>query len=122
MNFLEGELVQPDGHLSIRLEQLTIPLPETHGAISATGNVLVGVRPEHVRVDSDPNSGGTAARVALVEPVGPVTYLDLVIGELMIKASVDPRMRVQRDQQISVAFDQVYLFDPASGARLDSAN
>ena len=37
----------------------------------------------------------------------------------MVKASVDPRLRPRIDQTVSVSFDQVYLFDPATGARLD---
>ena len=37
----------------------------------------------------------------------------------MVKASVDPRLRARIDQTVGVSFEQVYLFDPATGARID---
>jgi multiple sugar transport system ATP-binding protein len=119
MNFVEGRLARENGHMLIRSGELAVPLPESVGAAPGAESVRLGVRPEHVRVQPTHGPDDAAARVLLAEPVGPVTYLDLVVGGVIVKASIDPRLRARIDQTVGVSFDHVYLFDPATGSRLD---
>ncbi|MBM4409668.1 MAG: ABC transporter ATP-binding protein [Chloroflexi bacterium] len=122
MNFVEGQLASQDGHLLIRSGELAVPLPDSVGAVPGADRVRLGVRPEHVRVGPAVEAAGATAHVLLAEPVGPVTYLDLVVGGIMVKASVDPRLRARIGQTVGVSFEHVYLFDPVTGSRLDCSH
>jgi len=119
MNFVDGQLERANGRLLFRSGDLAMPLPEVVANGAASRQVRLGVRPEHVRVQLQPEPEATVARVLLAEPVGPVTYLDLQLGGALVKASVDPRLRARIDQTVGAVFEHVYLFDPATGERID---
>jgi ABC-type sugar transport system ATPase subunit len=61
--------------------------------------------------------------VVLVEPVGPVTYVDVQIGDTILKASTDPHDDFRDGEQVNVDFDarRVLFFDTRSGQRIRAA-
>ncbi|MGH2617710.1 MAG: TOBE domain-containing protein, partial [Thermomicrobiales bacterium] len=67
-----------------------------------------------------PSPNATVARVELIEPVGPVTYLDLMIGGRALRASVAGSHRHQVGDDVAVAFEagRVHFFDAGSGDRI----
>lgn len=123
MNFLKGSLTSVNGGVVLDTGEMSIPLPgERANAIDADGTaVTVGIRPEHLIV-SPPVAGAAIARVDLIEPVGPVTYLDLTIGSRSIRASVAGSHRYQIGEEVSVNFqpNTIHFFDSATGNRVSS--
>jgi ABC-type sugar transport system ATPase subunit len=61
--------------------------------------------------------------VELLEPVGPVTYVDFTVGDVSLRASVPASTQLTHGQAVSVTFepDQFHLFDKETGNRIDVA-
>jgi len=115
MNLVEGKidgscarLVLPDGH-SARI-----------GSAPAawTGRkVLLGIRPEAVRIDPE---AGLSCLVSLVEPTGSETHLIAHAGQTEIVAVLKERSQIHEGDSVKLSFDaaQAHFFDPDSGERL----
>ena len=109
INLFEGRAV--DGALTVRDVTLRLSAP-------AQGEIVLGIRPESVRVA--PN--GTAARVFAAEPMGrEVLYsADTPLGVVrFIEAGADARHREGDNLALSFPPEQALLFDKPSGRRLD---
>jgi multiple sugar transport system ATP-binding protein len=124
MNFIPGTIARSDGSLVFAAEDggLSRPLPAIPNS-PADGMVMLGVRPEHLDVVRG-GTGGTVGTVVLVEPVGPVTYLNVAVGGWSLRASVPPEEEFAVDEQIAIAPrpGKVYLFNPENGKRLDEGD
>jgi len=100
MNFLPGSAV-PGGHGDDR---------------------LIGVRPHDLTPSAAAASDdfNLTGELALVEPAGPVHYLDVLVGDQMVKATcVDPsHLRTGGRLTLRAPSQSVYLFDRDSGARI----
>jgi multiple sugar transport system ATP-binding protein len=123
MNFFRGTLESDgermiftetgNGHESVRL-----PLSQALSAKAAAHlgkTVVLGIRPENVSL-CDPVSGRAAtveARIEVVEPMGPETYLYLTSGTTAFVARVPPGGCYVVNQRIQVSLDpeKVRLFD-----------
>ena len=105
-----------DGHVddgTFRVHDARIPL---NGM--ARGDVVLGLRPECIRVDD----AGTPARIIAVEPMGrEVLYsADCSLGRVhFLEAGADARHR--EGDSVALAFSpaDALLFDKGSGHRLD---
>ena len=113
MNFLDGTVVE--GGLEVPALRANLnPAVDLPPAGTA---VRVGLRPEHLSVDS----GGVTHRVELTEALGGVSYAHLVsaTGERVI---VEERGedRVSAGEPVGIAFDPrtLRLFDAESGLRI----
>ncbi len=103
--------------------QLTVPaaslrLEDSSGA----RDVQVGIRSEDVSVHwSSVPSGAVPARVALVEPLGSDTFLELEIGAASVTARVEAARRPAVGEQVSLTFrpEAIHLFDGSSGVRVN---
>jgi multiple sugar transport system ATP-binding protein len=79
--------------------------------------VLVGVRPEDVRLASE----GIRAEIAALEPLGAETHLIVRVGEIELRAKASGFAEHARGDTVQVAIDpaKIHLFDPAKdGARI----
>jgi multiple sugar transport system ATP-binding protein len=118
MNLVEGEVVAgPSGRPSVRTGGGDVELAA--GPFVTDGKVLLGVRPEHLRLAPD---GSLAARVLLVELLGAEAH---VICELPDRARLVVRQlgdqsRPVLGEAVRVAVDPaaVHLFGP-DGTRLE---
>ncbi|MFN8489047.1 MAG: ABC transporter ATP-binding protein [Caldilineaceae bacterium] len=124
MNFIEGQCNLGQDALSFQTEGIQTPLPAKllTDRLRKAGNrpLLLGVRPEDVKVNRERRNTDLAGQVFLVEPVGPVDYLDLKLGKVELRASVDPNLRFQGGETVGVSLnqDKLYLFDKQTGERL----
>jgi multiple sugar transport system ATP-binding protein len=84
------------------------------------GEFTLGIRPESLQVSLSVADGAHSARVTLVEPLGPETYLHLLYQEREITARVEPEMEPAPDTTVSFSFvwPAVSCFDANSGDRL----
>jgi len=113
MNFMEGQV--RDG--AIEVPSLARPVPVAADFAPEGSEVTVGLRPEHLTLDSS----GETHTVDLTEALGGVSYAYLTsrTGERMI---VEERgdVRSREGDTVGIGFDddRVYLFDRKSEARL----
>jgi inositol-phosphate transport system ATP-binding protein len=110
INLFDG--VADDG--TIKVQDARLPLNGT-----ARGDVVLGLRPENIQVDST----GTPARIIAVEPMGrEVLYsADCLLGRVhFLEAGAEARHR--EGDSVSLAFSpaDALLFDKSDGQRLDA--
>jgi multiple sugar transport system ATP-binding protein len=110
MNFISGEL---DEQGRFAAGPVTLEL----GGTRARQSAVLGVRPEHIRIESGAPLSGA---VSLVEPMGNHQIVWIACGEHLLSAIVqEPRSFVPGAQlAFSIATDRVSLFDPHSGRAL----
>jgi inositol-phosphate transport system ATP-binding protein len=110
INLFEGRA--EDGAIKVRQAKL-----EFTG--TASGDVVLGIRPEGLRVDS----GGIAARVVAVEPMGrEVLYsAESAMGLIhFIEGGAEARHREGENLALAFSPADALLFDKPSGRRLDA--
>ena len=77
-------------------------------------DVLIGVRPEHLAVDSQ----GVLAEVVVVEPTGADTQIFCKLAGAAVTAVVRERHTFRPGEAVRLKPQLTYIFDPSSGARL----
>jgi len=131
MNLMPGRLERDGGQWAVRLDgapavHLTLPpaLATTAGSVASPA-VIVGVRPEHLRVISsgDPSRPGVAldATLELAEPLGHQQLLHLRAGELTltVRGEPDARPEIGTPMRVQVDPNRLHLFDAGSGRSID---
>jgi ABC-type sugar transport system ATPase subunit len=130
MSLIEGELRADgsSGSETLRLEEdgLAIPLGSAAAlGLGAAGarRLVVGVRAEDVRVhlDEEPTvPGAFPATVALLEPVGSDTFVELTVGSATLVARVAPDLPLRIGQPVhaELAPGRVHLFESDGGLRV----
>ena len=110
MNLLPARL--DDGYATI--EGVSLHLP----ALSSFGRreVTLGVRPSAVRIAAH----GLPATVAMCEALGEDFFVDLSVGERLVRAKLNGGERPAERSQVQVALDgrALHVFDRQTGARL----
>ena len=124
MNFVRARLEGSNGTLVARFGSTKLELPTrmlpTAVAHRAGGDVIVGLRPEHLELASGADGRPCLrAPVALTEPVGSqvIVHLDLdcaSIGESDFCACLDSRSLCDRGEVVTLAVDPatLHFFDP----------
>jgi ABC-type sugar transport system ATPase subunit len=118
MNFVQGEVAPTVDGAVFAADSFRIPLPSANGV---GGRVLLGLRPEHVRVDAE---GPVELAVEVVESLGAQTFAYGSAGPgVTLVAGVDPSLRPQPGDllRLSVAPENLHFFDPESGSRIEPA-
>jgi multiple sugar transport system ATP-binding protein len=97
-----------------------LPLPASMKTAPKDGQKLIlGVRPEAIRLGCDGNS--ITAKCEVAELTGPELVVTAFAGRQRLMASLPPRTPLDNDQELTLSFDQeaMHLFDPATGLRYD---
>jgi len=119
MNFLDGTLdhaertfVSPDVTVAFRSQALSLP----HGPTQ----VVLGVRPENIKLSVTEFDGGLPATVYVTEALGNETFVFLNLGKGRIVARTGPAMRLDMESKVWISFDEtkLHFFDRVSGNRL----
>jgi len=82
--------------------------------------VVLGIRSEDVRLLADGGGGGLQGHIDLLQPVGPVTYAQILLQqEARLIATTAPG-EFAVDQRVGVRFipERIHYFDKESGQRL----
>jgi ABC-type sugar transport system ATPase subunit len=116
MNLLEGEIAQ-DGGAVFRSGELGVRLP---AAPRTSGRVVLGVRPQHLRVSHRPVDGAMAGSVFALEHLGRESVLIMEHDGQRLRALVDAEFRTRVGDRVYVLPDATrgFLFDHATGQRL----
>jgi hypothetical protein len=134
MNLMEGMLVESGpgdgadggapGVLCVAFPGASVPLPPALAdTVRGAGpDVMLGVRPEALRLDPE---GPIGASVIIVEPLGAETHVICNTesdSRIVVRQGGDaPKPKLGEGVRIAIAGDQAayHLFDAATGARLD---
>ena len=125
MNFLDARLERDDGALKAALDDGALSLPlstvdeRSLDGLGQARDALIGIRPTDLLVGAE-RDVMLDGKVFLVEPVGPVTYVDVDIGGIALKAVADPDdpPTVGDRVRLGASAARVHLFDRGSEARL----
>jgi multiple sugar transport system ATP-binding protein len=121
MNFFEVRTTRRDGKLACTFGSQTIELPSAAipGEATQIGRVILGVRPTDLQVGASLQLS-LQGEVFLVEPIGPVCYVDVDVGGQTVKAVCEPDSAPAPGERVSLSFTAArsHLFDPATGRRI----
>lgn len=130
MNLLAGQVVRDGDALCVRLNgapSVTITLPPVYepAELPASGAVILGLRPEHLRVVGEVKSSDDSfpVTVELAEPLGHEQLLHLRSGDVRLTVRGAPGARPVPGSALRVLADaaHLHLFDAASGDSLRRA-
>jgi ABC-type sugar transport system ATPase subunit len=109
MNLLPAEMA--DG--SVELAGARLPV---EGATGTRGKVMLGVRPNDLRIAAD----GMPATVEFIEDLGDSAIILMRLAGQQVKMKTDQAQSLQEGQQVFLRFDAAaaHLFDHDSGLRL----
>ncbi len=122
MNFLEGEVTQNAGNVTIKIGEYDIPIPASKANALKDGGyigktVIMGIRPEDIHdsemfVSSSP-SGTMQSVVKVYELLGAEVYLYFDVNGTQVTARVDPRTTAKTGDPVKFAFDmeKSHFFD-----------
>ncbi|MDG2524388.1 sn-glycerol-3-phosphate ABC transporter ATP-binding protein UgpC [Stenotrophomonas sp. HITSZ_GD] len=118
MNVLRGTL--EEGGLRMA-DGRQVPLSGTPAPAQRQGTeVLVGIRPEHLRPAGEGDGVAFEARIEGIEPVGNEIFVNLALGEQMLVMRVPPQPLPAIGETLKVALHGAHLhfFDPQTELRL----
>ena len=124
MNTLTGRVAGDDGHVAVETAGGRIPLVTAQQAALGTrpaAEVVVGVRPERVRISAD---GPLPATVIVIESLG---YEHLVIcrlsdgSQVVVRVSGEQTLPHEGDAvRLGADIEHLHLFDAGTGERIGS--
>ena len=114
INLIPGHAEPSASGTVVRTEHFALEVAGDR-APAGGGPVLLGVRPEDVRVAGP--GADTTAEVFALEPLGAKTVIDLQLGDLLLKALQRGHVELPIGAPVSVEFDPhgVHLIDEQSG-------
>jgi multiple sugar transport system ATP-binding protein len=120
MNLLDGVLEREGELVFVRTNDMRIPLSNALAAHHDTP-VVIGVRPEHLRLTDSTATGALPFEIDVVEPTGAETYLYGKVADRRITVAVRERNHVSAGARTSIvaAADDIHVFDKSSGNRLN---
>ncbi len=129
MNLVPVEPTTSNGGGLLRHNGFVVRLPERFieaARREAGREMVVGLRPEHLKVaDGTPPDGSATmpAVVDVVEYLGDEQLVHLHAGEveLVAKLAVEPRLQMGQDVTLTVPLEKLYLFDRETEAALPTS-
>jgi multiple sugar transport system ATP-binding protein len=121
MNFLD---VDHDGSALVH-DQFSYDLSRDvrDDLVDAPRELVLGIRPEHIRMASPGDENAITTDVQVVEPMGDESYVYFAIGADTYTASVDGDVQVTAGDTLKVVFpeEKVHLFDRSTGDAVRNA-
>ncbi|WP_423065116.1 ABC transporter ATP-binding protein [Devosia sp. CN2-171] len=119
MNFLRLHSGLQKGDASIRMGEADITVPQLREDV-APSDLMLGVRPEHVRLD---NASRLRGEVLGAEYLGTTQIVVVETGEGTVKARIPASITVNAGETVGLALNASHLslFDKASGRAIETA-
>ncbi len=121
MNFFDAVLKRKNGEVILDAGEFKLTLPlsliEAAHIEEMPIEVVMGIRPEHIRVHKEKVPQSIETEVYVVEPLGSETIIDFKMGETIYKIKYHGEMRLNTGDKIYIAFDlnKIHLFDKKTG-------
>jgi multiple sugar transport system ATP-binding protein len=126
MNLVPGRVTSTDGDVAIEWLGMRMGLQGEPAEVAKSlnrGDLIVGLRPEDLRLGRETHPA-TAIRIRglaeVVEPLGPETLVTTVVDGTRLVARFPPRSGVEPGDEVELALDptHLHLFDRESGLSL----
>jgi ABC-type sugar transport system ATPase subunit len=127
MNLIDAVATHANGSLRLTAQGF---VADWNAADVAAGRSLsgdriqLGIRPEDVAILSaaDADAATVHGEVALIEPLGPDTYVELAVGPHSLTARVEPDRRLRLGDTVGARLPaaKLHLFDAESGDRINA--
>jgi multiple sugar transport system ATP-binding protein len=120
MNFFEARLNGDGDVVSLHAGDIRLDLPPEKSELLAgyrNRQVIVGIRPEDLKVTAEHTEGKTLqGSVEVVEPIGNETYVDFNAGSFSLMAAVGRKSGIKAHSNLVVtpAMENLHLFDAES--------
>jgi multiple sugar transport system ATP-binding protein len=117
MNFIKGTLEGGDGRAAfVSSSGVRLAAPADVPASAIGQKVVLGVRPEHFRIDPD----GAPAEVIVTEPTGSEILVVAKLGDSEVQCLFRERLAMKPGDVLTIApmAGTTHLFSEATGARL----
>jgi multiple sugar transport system ATP-binding protein len=124
MNFLKGDIDGAGAKAKFVIGNISVPLKAYKADEELTARkAVLGVRPEHIRINGPAEDGATdaiPATVDIVEPMGADSLIWLNVEGQTMSSRVESNERYEPGQKVKVRFrmNLASVFDEASGDRL----
>jgi multiple sugar transport system ATP-binding protein len=122
MNFLAGEFAS-EGRPRFRARGGRLEVKVAGGGRWPAGrDVILGIRPEDVRVARPEDRDAVRMRLDLVEPMGSEVFVHASVGEHELTARVAPQVLPALGEEVALALDaaRAHFFDPVSRESMTS--
>ncbi|UCD77313.1 MAG: ABC transporter ATP-binding protein [Desulfobacterales bacterium] len=120
MNFFEAELISRADTASLQTGEVRIDLPPENSKQLADykpKQIIVGIRPEDLKVTAEHQPGKTIqGEVEVIEPIGNETYVVLNTGSFTLIAAVGRKTKIKTHSNLVVepGIENLHLFDSES--------
>jgi len=121
MNFAEADVTSEAGAPVLRLAGRTIAAPPQFDLADAPRHLVLGIRPQDVRVVSPDDPRAIPGTVWMTELIGSERLIEVEIApKLRVTAEVKSEIRAELNAPAAVAFEpaKLHLFDPGTGRAL----
>lgn len=122
MNFIPGRLEAANGAPAFVAGPLALPLNAAAAATLASdlGNIVLGIRPEHLDLHRPTGQGAPsspAAEITFVEPMGGEALIGFDVGGHEVVARIDSRQKFRTGECVEFVIDlgQIHLFNAGTG-------
>lgn len=121
MNFVEIGLTRTNGYVRCAIGKQHLDLAGDVVSGALPDNAIMGIRPTDLMIEAQRDTA-LSGDVFLVEPVGPITYVDCNIDGFAVKAVCDPDFAPAVGDTVSLGLNanRVYLFDRNTEKRLSA--
>jgi multiple sugar transport system ATP-binding protein len=119
MNFIEGR-IDANARMFIS-DGVALPLGDSHlGRLNGCDRVTMGIRPEHIQVETRQREGWIAATVYVTELMGNETFVFLRLGggKVIARAAADFRAEIETPVWVRIEMSRADFFDATSGEAL----
>ncbi len=127
MNVLDCAIGNDGGNRMLILgrDGLKLPLSKPlfdhiQGTNIPEGQLAVGIRSEAVLVEREAKGNYEKAEVKIIEPVGPHDFVDVKVGDQLVRAKTPPRYVNKSDKMVWIGLEEqrIHFFDKRSGSSL----
>jgi multiple sugar transport system ATP-binding protein len=121
MNFVNLTVTGSGDQVTLGNAAINLPLPEAFkGRLGPSGQVVMGIRPEHLTLSAAGPVGSLNGTADVVEYLGNEELIHVNAGGQDIVAVIgsEHRVRPGDTMALQVPLDKVHLFDPETGASL----
>ena len=119
MNFVERARLQRNGdRLTVETPAFSLPLDRrVDDQLNMDDAVVLGIRPEYIRLANSDTAPTAEAVVDVVEPLGAQTLVYLRAGDMPLSMLVDGHIELVPGQRVPLMIDErsVHFFHPGTG-------
>ncbi|HDD63783.1 MAG: sugar ABC transporter ATP-binding protein [Thermoprotei archaeon] len=120
MNFFDATLTYKDDFIVLDAGEFKLKLPKTFSSIlrdKAGLEVVLGIRPEHIKIYKEPRASTVKCRVYVVEPLGGEMIINFSLGGKIYKARYPGEISLKPDETIyiEIPVKHIHIFNKKDG-------